>query len=481
MTGASATSAANNDALRHAKAANIVDRTSMATADGTYKNAWKNYVEWVKTNLNQSQPPFLTHENIAHYFTRVVALKSVKAGTVARYVSALQFYADNEVSEHASNGKGSFTVSCAATDEAKQLCAMRLKSGTGSKKGSDPHKGLKDVLTLPQRRTILQYIYRSWPDWKDASVFFTWGLNVGVRGHSNRNLTLCDLNMSAGYGVEKEGPLSRTLLLIMHKGDVHKDRKDTDQQVGCWRHKHYELCSVFATAAHVVYTLFSKNVSFLHENKNECAAWWDLPLVEWESYSETANSTKQIFKATAIESCKVTHLRTNAVQAAGFEGLQPHQINTLTKHMVEKMFSAYQSIVEKEVSGGGLMERMFFVCKSCSNFKNYFTAILLCQTCKVMAGFSKEDTYYVPRATLEWENRSWSSLTKMLLPNIDNWKAQAASLRGDKSLCARTFLYELLPWFVEVLVQDGIYFIKDFRNHPLSAFLRVSSWNDMMT
>ena len=159
--------------------------------------------------------------------------------------------------------------------------------------------------------------------------------------------------MSAGYGVEKEGPLSRTLLLIMHKGDVHKDRKDTDQQVGCWRHKHYELCSVFATAAHVVYTLCSKNVSFLHENKKERAAWWDLPLVEWDSYSETANSTKQIFKATAIESCKVTHLRTNAVQAAGFEGLQPHQVNTLTKHMVEKMFSAYQSIVEKEVSGGG--------------------------------------------------------------------------------------------------------------------------------
>ena len=91
-----------------------------------------------------------------------------------------------------------------------------------------------------------------------------------------------------------------------------------------------------------------------------------------------------------------------------------------------------------------------------------------------MAGFSKEDAYYVPRVTLEWENHSLSSLTKHVLPNIDNWKTQSGSRNGDKSQCARTFLYKLLPWFVEVLVQDGIYFITDFPDHPLSAFLRVS-------
>ena len=349
MTGGDNTSPSDH-ALRVAADLNVADRTSMTTTDLSYVNAWKNYVVWVKENMLETQePPFLTRTNIDHYFTRVIAKKTVTAGTAARYVSALQHYADNDISEHASKGKGGFIVACAATDEAKRLCAMRVKTGVGGKQGSDPHKGLKDVLTLPQRRQILQYIYRSRGDWGDASVFFTWGLNVGVRGHSNRNLTLCDLNMSAGYGAEKDGPLARALLLILRKGDVHKDRKDTDQQVGCWRHKYYELCSVFATAGHVVYTLASKNVNFFHENKNTHAAWWDLSLVEWESYSETANSTKQIFKAMAIESCKVTHLRTNAVQAAGFEGLFPHQINTLTKHMVEKMFSAYQSIVEKEV------------------------------------------------------------------------------------------------------------------------------------
>ena len=216
--------------------------------------------------------------------------------------------------------------------------------------GADPHKGLKDVLTLTQRLQILRYIYNVRPDWGEASVFFTWGLNAGVRGHSSRNVNLCDLNISSGYGAEKEGPLSRALLLILRKGDVHKDRKDTDQQVGCWRHKHYELCSVFATAAHVVWTLANSAVNFTHQNKNICATWWDMPLIDWGTYSETANATRQIFHGTNTTSCKVTHLRTTAVQLAGFEGLRPDQINTLTKHMLEKMFSAYQSILEKEVS-----------------------------------------------------------------------------------------------------------------------------------
>jgi hypothetical protein len=47
-------------------------------------------------------------------------------------------------------------------------------------------------------------------------VNFTWGLNVAVHGHSNRKMTYCDLNMSSGFGVEEDGPLSRALLLVLY-------------------------------------------------------------------------------------------------------------------------------------------------------------------------------------------------------------------------------------------------------------------------
>jgi hypothetical protein len=126
-----------------------------------------------KAELKQTKPPFLTRSNnIDHYFTRFVAKKAVQESTAKKYVSALQFYADNEMTEHARNGKESFVVSCPATDDAsKRLCGLHLTQGIGGQPGSDPHKGLKDILTLPQHRQILQYVYRHRHDWGDASVF----------------------------------------------------------------------------------------------------------------------------------------------------------------------------------------------------------------------------------------------------------------------------------------------------------------------
>jgi hypothetical protein len=39
----------------------------------------------------------------------------------------------------------------------------------------------------------------------------------------------------------------------------------------------------------------------------------------------------------------------------------------------------------------------------------------------------------------------------------------------------------MLPWFVEVLVQDGAFFIHSFPNHPVSNLLKVrrrkSQWS----
>ena len=49
------------------------------------------------------------------------------------------------------------------------------------------------------------------------------------------------------------------------------------------------------------------------------------------------------------------HQRTTALQYAGFEGLQPYQVNTMTNHMLEKQHSAYQSVTEKEVHFNFLM------------------------------------------------------------------------------------------------------------------------------
>jgi hypothetical protein len=49
--------------------------------------------------------------------------------------------------------------------------------------------------------------------------------------------------------------------------------------------------------------------------------------------------------------------------------------------------------------------------------------------------------------------------------------AESASRRGDKSNCATNFLFKILPYLINTVIQDGIYFIKDFPTHEFSRLL----------
>jgi hypothetical protein len=91
-----------------------------------------------------------------------------------------------------------------------------------------------------------------------------------------------------------------------------------------------------------------------------------------------------------------------------------------------------------------------------------------------MAGHQKGDKkYFVPR-TLVPLDLEIDDYCVLLLPKLRRWRAQATGPRGDKSTCCDTFLNNLIPYFVEVVVQDGIYFVSDFPDHPMSHLLKVS-------
>ena len=94
-----------------------------------------------------------------------------------------------------------------------------------------------------------------------------------------------------------------------------------------------------------------------------------------------------------------------------------------------------------------------------------------------MSGHRKgEDSYFVPCTLLPLQHSTvW--YCRKLLPNLQLWRQQAKSRLGDKSVCCDKFLNHVLPYFIEVLIQDGIYFVKDFLNHPVSQLLKVSLKN----
>jgi hypothetical protein len=92
-----------------------------------------------------------------------------------------------------------------------------------------------------------------------------------------------------------------------------------------------------------------------------------------------------------------------------------------------------------------------------------------------MAGFAKSQAYFIPRALLELPHPiAWYE--ERILPELANWREQARHpIQGDRSVCANKFLNHVIPYFIEVILQDGIYFVKDFPNHPFSSFLKVRS------
>jgi hypothetical protein len=213
----------------------------------------------------------------------VISCRAGCTNTLRRVVNALNWYAHNR--EHV-GAEPEFSCSSPLVEQAlrTQKVFNRSSGGTG-RPGTDPHQGLKDILPASEKVRMMEYIYRCRSDWGPASVNFTWGINGALRGASNRKLTLCDLNLSHGFGPERDGPLSRALLLVLRKGDKHKDRHETDKQVCTWRHINYLLCSVFSTASYVIWSITQNpNISFLHLQKNLRAPWWDIPLIDWDEY-----------------------------------------------------------------------------------------------------------------------------------------------------------------------------------------------------
>ena len=91
---------------------------------------------------------------------------------------------------------------------------------------------------------------------------------------------------------------------------------------------------------------------------------------------------------------------------------------------------------------------------------------------KVMAGFSQDESYFVLRTSVDLP-LPIEQLCHLLVPKLTEWRAQAASPQGDKSTCCTHFLHDIVPFLVEILVQDEIFLIRDFPDHQMSLYLKV--------
>ena len=88
-----------------------------------------------------------------------------------------------------------------------------------------------------------------------------------------------------------------------------------------------------------------------------------------------------------------------------------------------------------------------------------------------MSGFEKVEPYFCGQFHVKLQY-SIEEYEKFLLPKILQWRDESDTiLLGDSTICAYKFLHHIIPYLVEALVTDGIYFINDFPNHIITQFL----------
>ena len=426
----------------------VVDRVAELDTrrkiDASYQNEYKKFVRYViENNLREGPLKYIHRGSVDRYFEEAVVSRIFGRAGASRVVQSLQWFYSN-----LETPCGTLKIWSPVVKEAINKQQENRKNDPTATRRTCPHKGLKDLMTLADKKKIVTHVLRNRGDWGSINTSFCWGNQAATRGASTRKCGYSELYMSLGFGPGKEeGWRAFCLLVVLRAGEMNKDRFTSDRMVGCWRHREPLICAVGALALHMVNSLrLNENIHFRHDDPFEAADWWGTPLVDFETLNDETGPMKEVYKATGVEGCKLTHNRTYAVQQAGSEGLHPFQINSLTKHSVEKIHKCYMPELDKEA-------------------------------CKVMAGFSKDEAYFVEREFLE---PPWpiATLVNLLLPKYPQWVAQHESPEGDKSPCCRRFLYEVIPYMVRVVVQDSIYLIRDFPEHEMSNHLKVcNAWN----
>jgi hypothetical protein len=464
-----------------------------SATDQTYKNEWKKFTTWVDDNFDdedinndiEMDPPpehggtgYLTRGNLDAYFKYEVVYRNGTKETINRIVHALKHYSwFKESSVIAPDVAGALFVSqVMQTALLAQNVRHRKKDAIDSSLDDKcPHRFCKHTLSLQERMQVLTVAMQG-TDWQNSTVAINLGHNVAIRGASTRNLTLCDLRLANGYGPgsnKADGAadprFDRTLMIILRKGPIHKDRFKTTKQVGMWRHRQWLLDPNFSIALAVIYNLRregSKIKFTLQTGGNTTRpAWWNHKLISWETLKGTllpafrrhscfsrltwlffyllsqehTNAYLAIYKNAGVRGVKVTHDRTVAIQ--NMSSLSPYQISSFTKHIVDnKLSAAYQAEADYEA-------------------------------CLVQSGFRKGEEWFVPEATIKLSESDLRRWERHLLPKIDSWRQNRRGPGGDKSECADNFLNKTIPFLVEVAVQCGIHFILAFPNHEMAQVL----------
>lgn len=462
-----------------------------------FKSFVDNHPKKILFNIPHPGPPekYISKSSIESYFVEVQKNRVVSAGTIEKDIYALNLLAQRESSALAPDIRKGVAASViqGVLEYVSSQKEMKLQEES---RNLDPHEqNPYNVLNQEEVSRVMSQHLSSGNKWENGLTAWAITTVTLLRFDSASLLSLKNLLLIHDlppFGIKtphdgeewKDISTSDTNvdgrmlgIIIPPKDQLKKNKKHqnlTAEGVGCYRHKRIERCACGILA----FTFFTRvdtergKISFLQDDHcpNYMQSWRDVKLFDLK-YS-TANDLykKMLDNAGVPEWAKVTHMRydyyiiyyCNVTLLADMliivhldtkhrkvgcsyctaQGLTPDEVKTMSKHKSD-------------------------------NFDKSYACQVSIPVCCCLAGFlPRKEEYFVPRAMIQIPQAlTLEYLASILFPDYNTWRCEIESEHGDKSKGANHFFYKLLPFFVQCIVQDGIYWIQKFPRNPAVQLL----------
>ena len=125
----------------------IKELITRRSKDNSYVNEYKRFIRWVAANNLGEVGKWITRESVDEYFRIAVVLRTCAKPSISRIVQSLQWFYDNLESPG-----GGFVVKCPVVESLINQQQENRTNMPSSALGTDPRKGLKDVLSEPEKK-----------------------------------------------------------------------------------------------------------------------------------------------------------------------------------------------------------------------------------------------------------------------------------------------------------------------------------------
>jgi hypothetical protein len=439
----------------------------------TYQAEEKKFKAWVDQKRGElafglNAGLYVSKNSVETYYLQEQSQRLVQVKTLTRTCKAIDHLSDREGSTLSPNTDIRTGITGTIVNQVISAVKKNLDDKVDGEVGqTDPHESNPfNVISQENISKVMITKLRQGRQWEDAIICWAITTTTLLRFDSAAAVTLDKLfliNDLPPWGIEtpfdgedwpypgqrkaKKGD-DRMLGILCPPCDQRKKNKSSGslktEGVGAYRHKRFERC----TSGMLAFGLLQKfelnrgRISFKKREMLEGnqVFWRDFKLFDL-SYGTAYDQYHKMLEDAGVEKwLKTTHMRKVGSTLCTAQGLAPQEVRTLSKHSTRQ-----------------------------DNFDQSYGCEVSIPVASTIAGFRpNKDPYFVPRTSFHPPiGITNNECTNLLFSDIGRWREEMNSNDGDASKGARHFLEFMLPFFAEVMVQDGMYWTKEFRSNPV--------------